>query len=50
MLAGTGSNVLKSGNTFTHTFKIWIQNEKIEDSDATFTAGEKRRHCQAGQK
>lgn len=41
MLAGTGSNVLKSGNTFTHTFKIWIQNEKIEDSDATFTAGEK---------
>ena len=41
MLAGTGSNVLKSGNTFTHTFKIWVQNEKIEDSDATFTAGEK---------
>lgn len=41
MLAGTGSNVLKSGDTFTHTFKIWVQNEKIEDSDATFTAGEK---------
>ena len=41
MLAGTGSNVLKSGDTFTHTFRIWVQNEKIEDSDATFTAGEK---------
>ncbi len=40
-LAGTGDNVLESGETFTYTFKVYIQNEHIVDDDATFTAGEK---------
>lgn len=39
--AGTGDNVLKSGETFTHTFKVYIQNENIVDDDATFFAGDK---------
>lgn len=39
--AGSGDNVLESGETFTYTFKVYIQNEHIVDDDATFTAGEK---------
>lgn len=49
-LAGTGDNVLESGETFTYTFKVYIQNEHIVDDDATFTAGEKGRCGKTGQK
>ena len=41
-IGGTNNpGLLKSGQTFYHNFKIWIQNENRVDDDATFVAGEK---------
>ncbi len=37
---GSGNGLLKSGETYTHSFKLWIQNENLTDDDATFVAGE----------
>lgn len=37
----TTEEILKSGKTYYHTFKLYIQNENRVDDDATFTVGEK---------
>lgn len=39
---GTSSNVfLKDGDEYSFEFTVWIQNERQEDDDANFVAGEK---------
>lgn len=42
ILNGTSSNVfLKDGDEYSFEFTVWVQNERQEDDDANFVAGEK---------